>query len=119
VKTIRNMTAPAREKLGRLLADFLKADGAALQDIERRVEVETLAGKLTIHYDQKNYGAILCRFEDPDTAKAVLHGSERIYPGGPQRLNPHSGKWNFHFGACIAEEAFEQFEREFKKVRLP
>jgi hypothetical protein len=50
---------------------------------------------------------IACRFYDTDAAVAHF-GSDQAHG----RLNRYSGKWNFHFAAIPAADAFAEFEAE-------
>lgn len=56
-------------------------------------KVDTICGELKIGLEQPERGeifSIYCRFEDTSKAKEFLpHKME-------DRLNPYSGKWNFH-----------------------
>ncbi len=73
-----------------------------------RMELTTRAGTLSV---TPYAGWVACRFHDVKAAAALL-GS---HPA-TGRLNPHSGKWNFHFGRCTAEEALGVFARELAAV---
>lgn len=53
---------------------------------------QTICGPLTIT-PLDNF--IACRFEDVEKAKA--HFGVRDYDVGAKRLNPFSGKWNWHW----------------------
>lgn len=58
-----------------------------------KYSLETKAGLLwiDIHEPEKSeIFSVYCRFEHPDKAKAVLSKWEQ------DRLNPYSGKWNYH-----------------------
>jgi hypothetical protein len=56
------------------------------------LRLHTLAGELELSvYD----GWLATRFIDPDRANALLNPRGQL---GGCRLNPYSGKWNFHFG---------------------
>ena len=112
------MKKSERGALGRKLAALLRCDIEQIADITRGAIVKTKAGELRIHFDLRMFGTIFCRFQDPQAACKVLHGTEKSYPGRGQRLNPYSGKWNFHFGDVKAEHAFSEFESEFNKVRI-
>lgn len=106
-----------RERLGQLLAKRLVCSLAPLIDISQRVKVATKAGLLSVFYDT-THGTIFCRFDDPEFAAKVLYPGAQVRINSGYRLNPYSGKWNFHFGACTADEAFDQFEREYKQVSI-
>jgi len=49
---------------------------------------------------------IACRFSDVAAARGHLPHEQN------DRLNPHSGKFNFHFNAVTADFAFAVFEAE-------
>ena len=108
-----DMLKRERDRLTRILARYLATLGAQTEETSDRstgpqaMYIETLAGRLQITC----YGDWLaCRFDDVDRAKALL-------PHGPgERLNSHSGKWNFHFGRITAEEALAAFRAELEPI---
>lgn len=51
---------------------------------------------------------IACRFEEPARAN-LLYYRRSDPPLSAGRLNPYSGKFNFHFGRQTAASAFEEF----------
>jgi len=55
-------------------------------------EIDTIVGLLRIHVDADPAPAVFCRFEDPKRAAAE---DMRFFVSG--HVNPHSGKWNWHF----------------------
>lgn len=57
-----------------------------------------------------DYEFIHCRFNDVQAAKAVL------FTNPHSRLNPHSGKWNWHFYVASIEETLAQFGREVRPI---
>ena len=57
-----------------------------------------------------DYEFIHCVFEDVDAAKKVL------FTGPSSRLNPHSGKWNWHFYVQDLEVHLAQFGREVRAI---
>lgn len=66
-----------------------------------RFELETGAGKLSVG-PSGNW--LACRFDDPDRAAAFL----RAWGAGAlHNLNPHSGKWNFHYFGADFQYALE------------
>lgn len=75
--------------------------GAVLVDPERwyPYSLQTHAGELRISIDGDS---LMCRFEDVPKAKEELYSS--LY-GLDDRLNPFSGKWNWHGLDCLP--AFE------------
>lgn len=75
--------------------------GAVLVDPERwyPYSLQTHAGELRISIDGDS---LMCRFEDVPKAKEELYSS--LY-GLDDRLNPYSGKWNWHGLDCLP--AFE------------
>jgi hypothetical protein len=115
---LKYMLKSEREKLVGMLAKDLGVDRGALVDVMRGGWAETRAGKLRVFVDTGDLGgSIFCRFEDPKRAAEVLHPGQKLYPGGWQRLNPCSGKWNFHFQRITAAEAFASFKKEFDSIR--
>src|SRR5262245_29140824 len=106
-----------REKLVRLVREFVLVNGGRYTPEEEivlsyRVELPTLAGLLRIAVDGGN---IFCRFDDEKTAAHVL----AAVGINTARLNPHSGKWNWHFGRETAQEAFGAFVRELEPLLRP
>ena len=103
-----------REKLTRMVKEYVLAKGGRVTEEGRRLmeggeemvtpdylELPTKAGPLSII----PYGNWLaCRFQDVKAAVSLL----RDDPAG-SHLNPYSGKFNFHFGRCTADEALEEF----------
>jgi hypothetical protein len=76
-------------------------EGGERMHTNDRLELTTHAGTLSvIPYD----GWIACRFHDVKAAVALLG-----YNPACGRLNPFSGKWNFHFGRCTADDALLEF----------
>jgi hypothetical protein len=110
-----------REKLTRKVVEYVLSVGGRVAETGRviveggervhtndRLELATLAGMLSIiPYD----GWFACRFQDVKAAVSLLG-----YDPACGRLNPYSGKWNFHFGRCTAEEALAEFVWELSRV---
>jgi hypothetical protein len=110
-----------REKLSRNVREYVLSVGGRVAETGRvvveggerlhtedRLEVTTRAGTLSV---VPYAGWIACRFDDVKAAVALLG-----YDPVSGRLNPYSGKWNFHFGRCTAEEALGEFARELGHV---
>lgn len=75
------------------------------------LRLHTLAGRLEISVLD---GWVAARFIEPDRAKALLSTDGDL---GSSRLNPFSGKWNFHFGRWDRiEDAVELVEAELRAV---
>lgn len=58
-----------------------------------RYKLNTLAGELFVschEAENSEVFSVYCRFEQPERAKEVLSKWEQ------DRLNPYSGKWNYH-----------------------
>ena len=78
--------------------------------------VQTKAGPMKA----MGYGNwVACRFDDAKRAFEVLKAIPSI---GTGRLNPYSGKWNFHFAPfeqhCpSAQECFESFREHLDLIR--
>lgn len=76
----------AGERFKQSVADYLASKGATTSRFYA-FEIETKAGTLFVSpYEDW----IACRFENVEEAKRLL--------GHSTRLNPYSGKWNFHYG---------------------
>ncbi|WOB06512.1 hypothetical protein [Piscinibacter gummiphilus] len=91
------------EMLGRLGAKESKLTWYELQ-------LDTRIGPLLLNPLD---GWLAARFDDIQRAAALLN------PGGnwTSRLNPHSGKWNFHFDDTVTPEiAVEFIERNIRQV---
>jgi hypothetical protein len=74
--------------------------------------LQTRAGLLRIYAHD---GAIFTRFQDVDSACEWLNPAKH----GRSRLNPYSGKWNFHFDpSTTPEQAINEFRREFAAIEL-
>ena len=111
-----------REKLTRMVKEYVLAQGGRVTEEGQRLmwstvskcetpdylELPTKAGPLSII----PYGNWLaCRFQDVKAAVDLL----RDDPAG-SHLNPYSGKFNFHFGRCTADEALEEFTSEVSRI---
>jgi len=73
--------------------------------------LRTLAGDLEISVLD---GWVAARFAEPELAKALLMLRGEL---GSCRLNPYSGKWNFHFGPeDRVEDAVDLVEAELRAV---
>jgi hypothetical protein len=71
------------------------------------LRLETLAGPMECTpYDEW----LACRFDDPARARAIASGAS---------LNPHSGKWNWHYTKPGLPEALDLFSRIAAVVRMP
>lgn len=75
----------AGERFKQAVADYLASKGATTSRFYD-FEIETKAGTLFVS-PHDNW--IACRFENVEEAKRLL--------GNNPRLNPFSGKWNFHY----------------------
>jgi hypothetical protein len=113
----RQMTKRAQWKLAKLVREFVLVHGGIeietnpLGGLGGRMALPTICG--TLHVTP--YGSwIACRFYDTDAA--VAHFG---YQPGYGRLNPHSGKWNFHFSAIPAADALAEFEAEVLPLLIP
>jgi len=110
MKRWSGMIKKERVALGNLLSNYLQEKGA-IDDPTRfyQHKVCTPVGTLRVSYSEST-GAILCRFDDVDQAKASK-------ACGATRMNPYSGKWNFHWDRCSAEKAFQDFKAEFESLK--
>lgn len=82
-------------------------------DFRTVYEVDTKAGilRMSTHNDDKgDLFSLFTRFEEPGKACAVL--SSRKMDGA--RLNPFSGKWNFHYGCQLT--LLQSFETDIKNI---
>jgi hypothetical protein len=105
------MLKPERIKLGKLVKTYLYLRGGTKDETAfYQYKIKTKAGELLVSTNDDT-GAVFCRFSDPTAAKNTLNGY-----GALQRLNPYSGKWNFHWSRMDAEEAFQQFKYELDRV---
>jgi len=87
---MRKRTATKRkvdgERFQKAVTDYLTSKGATPSEFYD-LQIETKAGPLRVTaYEDW----IATRFDDPARAKSVLGEAVKW-------LNPHSGKWNFHF----------------------
>jgi hypothetical protein len=74
-------------------------------------ELETKAGKLSIHFKEpeaSNVFTIFCKFDNPEKAKDAVIEKER--------LNIFSGKYNFHY--FNPDELLYYFEKEIKPILI-
>jgi hypothetical protein len=101
-----------RQRLTRLVQQHLLQCGAEVVDYGPLAgapvtfAVPTRAG--TLHVTP--YGNwMACRFHDPAAASRLCSGHS----------NPHSGKWNFHYGRVTAEAAFLHFATALNSVLEP
>jgi hypothetical protein len=108
-----DMLKRERLRLTRELAQSLASLGGQVEELPeswpapRAVYINTLAGRLHLTC-YRNW--LACRFDAPAVARTLLlHG-----PG--QRLNSHSGKWNFSSGRVSAEEALALFQTELAPI---
>jgi hypothetical protein len=103
-----------RQQLTMQLARYLTSVGGQVEPPAcapgpPAVLVPTRAGRLRVTC-YSNW--LACRFEQPELASMYL-------PQGPgQRLNAHSGKWNFHFGRISAADALALFRAELEPILL-
>lgn len=76
----------------------------------RRYVLQTRLGELHLFpFD----GWLATRFQDVDRAKAELNPKSEW----GLRLNPYSGKWNFHFSdECTVQAALEFVEAEIRRI---
>lgn len=113
----RQMTKRAQWKLVKLVREFVRAHGGIeietnpIGELGGRMALQTICGILHV----TPYGNwIACRFYDVDAAVAHF-GYDRVHG----RLNPCSGKWNFHFTAIPAADALAEFEAEVLPLLRP
>lgn len=98
LRVTKQQAAQFRKEAEAMLARL----GAVLVDPDRMYpySLQTYAGELRISIDDDS---LMCRFEDVEKAKEERYS--RLY-GLDDRLNPFSGKWNWHGLDCLP--AFEQ-----------
>ena len=105
------MLKPERMLLAKLVKTYLHAKGATKDETAfYEYKVTTKAGELLVSTNVDT-GAIFCRFSDPVAALRVLNDYT-----SQTRLNHYSGKWNWHYGRCTADQAFQEFKLAFDKV---
>lgn len=88
--------------------------------IDGTAYLETKAGRLTIRVDDAKYqtnglGTVFTHFHEPKRALDVVWGAHE----NPvhSSVNPHSGKWNFHyFSEWTVIDALEDLEYQLRKV---
>lgn len=76
--------------------------------------IETMAGSLylSIHEAEKSaVFSVYCRFENPEKAKEIFGD------GTYGRLNPYSGKWNYH--EYEAENLLQSLETNLTRILEP
>lgn len=82
-------------------------------------DVETAAGRMRIHYSHAWRGFVHCRFDEPERASLIFYGEPRHPLAAMQgRLNPYSGKFNFHFGPVDAHDAMDWVRHELSAFLL-
>jgi hypothetical protein len=106
----RRVAKAIRVSVNKKIIDTFLALGAKKDD-DDYYKVNTQVGELrfTIH-DDSIYAGIYARFDDVAAAKT------KVYYGPSSRLNPYSGKWNWHFDWDQAEMVLQQFEREVRDL---
>jgi hypothetical protein len=83
-----------------------------------RWQLQTELGLLRLSFREET-GTIFCRFQNPGRASEVLNPNKDSGPvRNYNRLNPYSGKWNFHFGKTSAKEAWTEFWSELQPILL-
>lgn len=113
---MRELTKKQQTRIRKLVCESLEGLGATKIRVETKhsppeYAVWTKAGRLTIH----PYGDwIACRFDDPKAAAKVLNAKGMF----DTRLNPCSGKWNFHYDFCNVDpqRIVEYFLCELKPI---
>ncbi len=104
----RKARASDRSPLPEMVRAFLTDLGAVKAPALYELRIETACGPL----DVTPYAEwVACRFADVERAKA------RLPHGYADRLNRHTGKWNFHYFGCRdVREAFADFTRQVNEV---
>jgi len=98
---------------------LIESLGATMGD-DDRWHLETKAGELTLAVDGREYqtngpGTVFTRFHEPKRAIEVVPGAHE----NPvhSTVNPHSGKWNFHYtGGWKVNDALEDLEYRLRGV---
>ena len=109
------MNKAEREKLHRKFLRLMKERGASQGGVMYQWCMDTQLGELGLSFDEE-HGAIFCRFQDVDKACVKLNPNRHCISPLWNRLNPYSGKWNFHFGKVSAAAAWAEFWREIKPI---
>lgn len=106
------MTKTEGAKFRQSVRDFLKkmgmtplASGSEWASMYTHA-VKTPAGKLFVDMNQVDTGTVFMRFNNPEKGKKCSF-----------RSNPHSGKFNFHYGRVKATDAFSDFKHTLTQVR--
>ena len=90
---------------------FLLAEGATVRPDTGAMfdfELNTIVGKLRLFlYDgDSGYMTVFGRFDDIEAAKKLCD------------INPHSGKWNHHYGVVDVDDAVSDFKRKIAALTL-
>jgi hypothetical protein len=114
------MLKAERAKLSRLLIAFLESHGAVPRISGNHGQffdghdLETTVGTLRV---QALSDFIACRFAEPGRASLWYYGRDDLHPCQSHgRLNPYSGKFNFHFGRTTAAEVMAEFTRAIQGI---
>lgn len=100
---LRDLVIPGLDKLGATVPP-----NAYNPDFQRRLE--TVVGTLSVILCEEDGDWIACRFEDVEKAKQHF-GIFNICQG---RLNPYSGKWNWHCWEFMTRDEVEKMHRTSK-----
>jgi hypothetical protein len=113
---MKRIAKKVREDAARQIEGAFLALGAVRNEQTGEYEdkywfIETKAGQLRMSLDvEGTIWSIFARFEDVEAAKKI------IYTGPTSRLNPYSGKWNWHCDFEHGEISLAQFGHEVRTI---
>lgn len=107
---MRKIGKDRTKKFIKALAEICVKNGGTWDKEGYNAVFETKAGVLKIHASIESIFNIFARFDHP--TRAVEIGGRLV----DHRLNPYSGKWNFHYRD--EKEALSDFESELKQFML-
>jgi len=119
---MKKITKANAKKFNKAIISMMEKFGAVevppiTSSMEKAWRMRTIGGPLNVSLrtesEQELSYALFCKYEDPAKAKGWADG----YTKG--RLNPHSGKWNFHYSASDdLTEVLKQIKNELHMMHL-
>lgn len=98
------------EQFEKLAKEFLISEGAVAiphGSFGTIYALQTIVGTLTLHICVSGYLTVFSKFnrrEDIEAAREILD------------INPHSGKWNHHFGIMPVDKAIAEFKHQIARI---